>query len=116
MAIWLEFRDAFESLIHKNSNLSEIQKFFYLNTTLTGNYKVAWEWLHIRFENEKLNVQRLLGGLIKILQSLKNYNQPTAGTFLIYIISSKFTRSMKRDWESFKPTRVSHDSRAPKFS
>ncbi|XP_033220965.1 uncharacterized protein LOC117175366 [Belonocnema kinseyi] len=34
---WLPFRDTFKSLIHDNTRLSNIQKFHYLSSTLTGD-------------------------------------------------------------------------------
>ncbi|KAK9703280.1 Protein of unknown function (DUF1759) [Popillia japonica] len=56
---WLEFRDTYESLIHTNASINEIQKFHYLRASLEGsaaqvihsleftarNYAVAWEAL-----------------------------------------------------------------------
>ncbi|XP_074028312.1 uncharacterized protein [Leptinotarsa decemlineata] len=33
---WLEFRDIFDSLIHKNESLTNIQRFFYLRGALEG--------------------------------------------------------------------------------
>jgi Protein of unknown function (DUF1759) len=54
---WLEFRDIFESLIHTNQDINDIQKFHYLKAALHGdaakiitaldisasNYKIAWD-------------------------------------------------------------------------
>lgn len=67
---WLEFRDTFESLINKNVNISDIQKFHYLRAALHGdaaqvissiefsapNYKVAYEALLDRYNNTRLLV------------------------------------------------------------
>lgn len=67
---WLEFRDGFNSLIHNNQSITEIQKFYYLRSCLQGeaaqvihsiavsasNYKIAWELLQERFENKRLIV------------------------------------------------------------
>ncbi|KAK9701231.1 Protein of unknown function (DUF1759) [Popillia japonica] len=65
---WLEFRDAFDSLINKSEVLSKSQKFFYLKASLEGdvakiissmagtaeNYDTAWSLLCERYENKKL--------------------------------------------------------------
>nr|CAI5844533.1 unnamed protein product [Callosobruchus analis] len=65
---WMEFHDIFTSLIHSNTNLSDVEKLYYLKSCLkseaadvikslevtSGNYAVAWELLNDRFENKKL--------------------------------------------------------------
>ncbi|XP_078051756.1 uncharacterized protein LOC144477898, partial [Augochlora pura] len=62
---WLRFRDTFETLIHNNESLSDIQRFHYLNSALKGpaarivqslgiseiNYKLAWISLKKRYED-----------------------------------------------------------------
>lgn len=67
---WLEFRDTFQSLIHNNVSVSNVQKFHYLKASLEGdaalviksleisaaNYNVAWNALTDRFDNNKLLV------------------------------------------------------------
>ena len=67
---WLEFRDGFNSLIHNNKSITEIQKFYYLRSCLQEeavqiihsievsacNYTIAWELLQERFENKRLIV------------------------------------------------------------
>lgn len=65
---WLEFRDAFNSMIDKNDSLDAVQKFYYLRAHLEGeaarmiesitvteqNYKVALTLLEQRYENKRL--------------------------------------------------------------
>ncbi|XP_045483078.1 uncharacterized protein LOC123688551, partial [Harmonia axyridis] len=65
---WLEFYDSFNALIHTNTGLTDIQKFYYLKNALKGdaaevirslevsseNYKAAWSLLKTRFENKKM--------------------------------------------------------------
>lgn len=65
---WLQFYDTFNSLIHNNTNLNDIQKFHYLKSAIKGeaasvihsievsadNYATAWTLLKDRFENKKL--------------------------------------------------------------
>lgn len=64
---WIEFWDSFENAVHRNDHLSEIDKFNYLKSKLTGearnaivglslsskNYSVAIELLHKRFGNKQ---------------------------------------------------------------
>ncbi|KAF0711208.1 DUF1758 domain-containing protein [Aphis craccivora] len=68
---WASFHDIFSALVHKNESLSDIQKFFYLRSSLSGdaenvinclqttadNYKVAWESLTERYDNKKVLIQ-----------------------------------------------------------
>ncbi|XP_055614543.1 uncharacterized protein LOC129760887, partial [Uranotaenia lowii] len=65
---WVTFRDMFTSLINNNSQLSPIDKFSYLRSSVTdealqeissiemtaANYQVAWNALERRYENKKL--------------------------------------------------------------
>lgn len=78
---WLEFRDTFLSLIHNSKEITSIQKFHYLKSSLSGNallvieslefsannYPVAWELLLNRYNNHKL----LIHNHVKALFSLK---------------------------------------------
>lgn len=80
---WLEFRDIFLSLIHNSETITEIQKFHYLKSSLSGNaksvidsiefsannYKVAWELLLNRFDNTKLLVHNHIKSMFT-MQSL----------------------------------------------
>ncbi|KOC58608.1 hypothetical protein WH47_05565 [Habropoda laboriosa] len=64
---WVKFRDTFESLIHNNPNLSNIEKFHYLNSSVKGNaartiqalgiselnYTLAWNQIKDRYEDLK---------------------------------------------------------------
>lgn len=68
---WASFYDIYTSLIHNNDNLSTIQKFFYLRSSLaegaadsikniettSDNYNIAWTNLITRYNNKKLLVQ-----------------------------------------------------------
>lgn len=62
---WLEFRDTFDSLVHQNRALSDVQKYHYLKSAIKGsaaraikalnisegNYNLAWETLKNRYQN-----------------------------------------------------------------
>lgn len=67
-ADWLGFRDAFSSLVHNNRTISDVAKFYHLQSSLEGdakqviqsleatdaNYKIAWDLLVERYENKRL--------------------------------------------------------------
>lgn len=64
---WLNFHDLFISIVHSSSNLSTIQKFYYLRSSLAGEaleliqtipisneqYSVAWNLLVSHFQNPR---------------------------------------------------------------
>ncbi|XP_045449094.1 uncharacterized protein LOC123657615 [Melitaea cinxia] len=68
---WLQFRDSYISLVHNSSEISDIEKFHYLKSSLKGSaelvinsvefsashYLIAWELLQTRFNNQRLLVQ-----------------------------------------------------------
>lgn len=76
---WLEFRDTFQSLIHENDQIGDIQKFHYLRSSLESvaaelintvefsavNYLIAWDLLCDRFNNKKLLVHNHLQALFE---------------------------------------------------
>ena len=84
---WCTFNDTFVSLIHNNSQLSNIQKFHYLKSALKGNaasvihsfeitsknYKEAWDLLKLRFDNKRWIVQSHISALFN-LQTLQREN------------------------------------------
>ncbi|XP_050301507.1 uncharacterized protein LOC126739751 [Anthonomus grandis grandis] len=77
---WMEFRDMFESLIHSNINISNIQKLHYLRASLTGSapvviqaldfsansYDMAWNTLCERFNNKNLLIQNHLKAIFNM--------------------------------------------------
>ncbi|XP_055604359.1 uncharacterized protein LOC129752609 [Uranotaenia lowii] len=77
---WIPFRDMFDSLIHNNTQLSDIDKFTYLRSAISGealqeissielsadNYQVACDMLEKRYENKKLIVKAYLDALFAI--------------------------------------------------
>lgn len=74
---WRSFRDTFTSLVHENPNLTNIERFHYLISSVSGtgsavvrsvplsdtNYAVAWRALHDRFNNIRLIVHAHLDKL-----------------------------------------------------
>ena len=81
---WKSFRDLFRSLIHEDSNLSNVDKLYYLKTHVQGdawfaiddlqvtaaNYATAWNNLEARYDHRWLLVQDHLKAL-KTLRALK---------------------------------------------
>lgn len=77
---WVPYRDSFRSLIHDNTLLSDVDKFTYLRSSLSGdalqeinsidlsaaNYTVAWKALESRYENKKLIVKAHLDALFTV--------------------------------------------------
>lgn len=67
---WLEFKDIFSAIVNNNDDLSQIQKFYYLRSSLgkepahviksievtAANYEIAWEMLIDRYENKNLMI------------------------------------------------------------
>lgn len=77
---WLEFRDLYESLIHSNVSINNIQKFHYLRLALIGsaaevinslefsaaNYIIAWQLLCERYDNKSMLINNHLKGIFEI--------------------------------------------------
>lgn len=82
---WMEFHDLFQSLIHNDSGLQDIQKFHYLKSCLKGeaanvikslevssqNYQMAWTLLNDRFENKRLITNNHLRGILDLEKLIK---------------------------------------------
>nr|CAI5828861.1 unnamed protein product [Callosobruchus analis] len=82
---WLEFRDIYEWLIHKNELISEVQRFHYLRSSLTGepaqlikgvefssdNYSIAWDMLVQRYNNDDMLVHNYVKNLFHMEPILK---------------------------------------------
>nr|CAI5833148.1 unnamed protein product [Callosobruchus analis] len=77
---WLEFRDIYESLIHKNESISNIQKFHYMRASLShepaqlikgiefssNNYELAWDLLVQRYNNHKMLIQNHIKNIFNL--------------------------------------------------
>ncbi|XP_045463718.1 uncharacterized protein LOC123673282 [Harmonia axyridis] len=64
---WTQFQETFDAFINQNKMLTDIQRFFYLQSSLKGeaaqiiaslnateaNYKIAWDLLRERYQNRK---------------------------------------------------------------
>lgn len=79
---WPSFRDAFEALIDRNTQLSNVQKLLYLKSSLKenaacvldamditdANYRIAWDLLKEQFENRRATKQKQLRELFNMRQ------------------------------------------------
>lgn len=79
---WLEFRDTYVSLVHKNDRIQDIHKFHYLVSYLEGdaariicnleissaNYKEAWNLVCERYDNERILIDYHLDSLFNVHQ------------------------------------------------
>ncbi|KAF0702325.1 DUF1758 domain-containing protein [Aphis craccivora] len=68
---WAAYHDIFSALVYNNDKISDIQKFFYLRSSLSGdaesvirclqttadNYNAAWNSLIQRYDNKKVLIQ-----------------------------------------------------------
>lgn len=91
---WVEFRDGFKALVHDNLGLSNVQKFYYLKSSLKDdafnliesihvsdtNYKDAWQLLHDRFEQKALLIHNHIRSIFEY-PSIDRENHATLRTF-----------------------------------
>ncbi|XP_051167644.1 uncharacterized protein LOC127285590 [Leptopilina boulardi] len=139
---WLTFRDAFKSMCHNNPSIPELHKFYYLKACLKSeaaevidsleitaeNYKVAWDALNQRYDNQRVIVDSHVKSLFEISCNLKNSSirglldnlqkrmraldallTPNAqrDIMLIYLVKSNLNNHNREKWEeSLISTRV----------
>ncbi|XP_055623056.1 uncharacterized protein LOC129766513 [Toxorhynchites rutilus septentrionalis] len=77
---WIEFYDLFKSVIHCNTQLSNVQKLHYLRGSLKGeasrlissfsitgdNYLIAWKTVCDRYENTNFLIKQHMSAILKI--------------------------------------------------
>ncbi|XP_058449054.1 uncharacterized protein LOC131429015 [Malaya genurostris] len=77
---WFSFYDTFESLVHDNRELSDVQRFYYLKSTLRGealklvekisvtgdNYSVALKMITDRYQNTNILIRNHIEALFKV--------------------------------------------------
>ncbi|KAJ4425439.1 hypothetical protein ANN_28054 [Periplaneta americana] len=134
--IWLNFRDTFSSLIVKNSDLAEAQKMHYSLSALKGephklvenlticdvNFRIAWDMVYQRYNNEKLIASKHAiailslptiskeshGDLRSLVSQVKsNMNAlealplevPLHEILLLQLILEKIDTQSRREWE-----------------
>nr|CAH7759089.1 unnamed protein product [Callosobruchus chinensis] len=127
---WLEFRDIYESLIHKNKLISEVQRFHYLRSSLTGEPAQlikggAWDMLVQRYNNDDTlvhnyeknlfhmepiakesskSMRNMLDFLNKNLRALNRLQLPTEhwDVLFVFLMASKLDLVTEREWVTFK--------------
>lgn len=126
---WRPFINSFNALIHCNNSLSNIQKFCYMKSALTGdalsiinslettveNYNIAYDLLNNRFDHKRriiyshaneiihLNFKQLANIIDQYLRSLESLgiNTQNWNAFLVPYVISKIDSRFIREWESF---------------
>ncbi|XP_018403530.1 PREDICTED: uncharacterized protein LOC108780351 [Cyphomyrmex costatus] len=82
---WFPFYDAFNSSIHSNISISNVQRLQYLRTSLSGeaadvissleisdlNYEVAWKLLRDRYDNKRVIVHTHIKAIMELPCSVK---------------------------------------------
>ncbi|XP_018407213.1 PREDICTED: uncharacterized protein LOC108783203 [Cyphomyrmex costatus] len=77
---WFPFYDSFNSIIHSNASISDVQKLQYLKSTLTGdasgvisaleisaaNYQIAWDILKERYDNRRMIVHTHIKAILDL--------------------------------------------------
>lgn len=77
---WFPFYDTFQSIIHRNTSLDDIQKLQYLRASLTGdakniisaleisaaNYEAAWRLLKNRYDNKRVIAQNHIRAIMEL--------------------------------------------------
>ncbi|XP_016664857.1 uncharacterized protein LOC107885697 [Acyrthosiphon pisum] len=77
---WPTYYDIFGVMVHKNDQISDIQRLFHLRASLSGeaaqviqgieitaaNYSIAWESLIARYNNKKVLIQSHTRGLYEL--------------------------------------------------
>lgn len=77
---WFPFYDTFQSIIHRNTSLDNIQKLQYLRASLTGdakniisaleilaaNYNTAWNLLKNRYDNRRVIAQNHIKAIMEL--------------------------------------------------
>jgi len=133
---WVTFKDTFLSLVGTSTTIPNIQKFHYLLSAIKGDarkviqhipvseqgFRVAWEILVDRYENERLIINTHIDNIMKLpsmvtentsqlrqivdttkcnLEVLKAMNQHTDtwDLMIIYILIHKLDNKTTREWE-----------------
>ncbi|XP_031340893.1 uncharacterized protein LOC116169002 [Photinus pyralis] len=82
---WIEFREIFNSLIHSNEELNDVQRLHYLKSSLTGdasqvikslqfsagNYQVAWKAICARYDQPRMLIRNHLRSILDLESCVK---------------------------------------------
>ena len=86
---WTQFKETFDALINQHDQLSDVQKFHYLLSSLQGEskrvvekieltsagYKIAWDELLKRYENKRAIIESHITELFKLKTMTKEYSE-----------------------------------------
>ncbi|KAJ8962292.1 hypothetical protein NQ318_018271, partial [Aromia moschata] len=120
---WLYFKDTFNSIVHANKTISDVQKFHYLRSCLKGeatdlikslevssaNYNAAWQLINDRYENKNLLVNNHVKALFNLPAvskeshvALRVLEQPVDkwDVLIIYMVTNKLDNITRREWET----------------
>lgn len=112
---WLEFRDAFQAIVHNNLVLSGVEKFYYLKSYLENepfqtianlqvtndNYAVAWALLSDRYENKKLIVHNYVKTLFECPNILKESHADLRKLYDLFNKNLRSLQSLGQDTDSW---------------
>jgi len=68
---WMNFQDMYNAMIHLNNSITDVQTFYYLRNSLSGeastliqnvetsavNYNIAWSIISTRYNNNRMVIQ-----------------------------------------------------------
>jgi hypothetical protein len=137
---WQSYRDYFKSGVHNSNKISDVQRLHYLKNSLKGeaqellhsievtdaNYKLAWELLEKRYENERqlvhchmhelfnqpkmttesaVDLRKLMDTTTKHIRSLKTMGFQTDhwDPIMLFLISERLDTDSRRQWELSSP-------------
>lgn len=106
---WYSYYDTFGKLIHANDNLTTIEKFHYLRSSLkdkaaeviksiettTDNYEEAWAAVKERFDNKRWIVQRHIRSIFEA-PAITKENHTTLRELLDTILKHKGAKGAKK--------------------
>ncbi|XP_076385701.1 uncharacterized protein LOC105664200 [Megachile rotundata] len=99
---WIRFRDTFNSLVHE-TELSDVQKFHYLNSSLKGPAARVIQSLGVSESNYQSStaLRELIDDARNHLAALKSLNEPVDSwdTLIVPILSRKLDGASLREWE-----------------
>lgn len=109
---WMSFRDTYHSLIHNNNSLYDIEKFYYLKTSLSGEaaklidslelaehyYSIAWKTITDRYENAKQIIKNHCRALINLPTAIKSNVREVLGSIQKNFRALKACQQPVVDW------------------
>lgn len=77
---WAQFRDLFVTIVHNDTSIDNVRKFYYLSSCLVGeaqkvitsieitndNYPIAWDLLLKRFENQAVTIKAHINAILDL--------------------------------------------------